>query len=72
MFLAGLGKGVNVDFTKRKLVGIGHSMGAISLYVPIFFVDAWLPALGIRLIIITQDARQHAHASDRIFIARTC
>ncbi|PFH48514.1 hypothetical protein AMATHDRAFT_149724 [Amanita thiersii Skay4041] len=30
-FLAGLGKGVDIDFPSRKLVGIGHSMGAISL-----------------------------------------
>ncbi|TFK67617.1 alpha/beta-hydrolase [Pluteus cervinus] len=30
-FLAGLGIGVNTDFTKRKLVGIGHSMGAVSV-----------------------------------------
>lgn len=31
MFLGGFGKGVNVDFSKHKLVGVGHSMGAVSL-----------------------------------------
>lgn len=31
LFLSGLGKGVDVDFSKRRLVGIGHSMGAISV-----------------------------------------
>ncbi|KAF8912211.1 Alpha/beta hydrolase fold-1 [Gymnopilus junonius] len=31
LFLSGLGKGVDVDFSMRNIVGIGHSMGAISL-----------------------------------------
>ncbi|KAI0822380.1 hypothetical protein BC628DRAFT_1458161 [Trametes gibbosa] len=31
LFLAGLGKGVDVDFSKRKLVGVGHSMGATAM-----------------------------------------
>ncbi|KIM38787.1 hypothetical protein M413DRAFT_237250 [Hebeloma cylindrosporum] len=31
LFLAGLGTGVDVDFTGHRLVGIGHSMGAVSL-----------------------------------------
>ncbi|KAI0828202.1 hypothetical protein BC628DRAFT_1409294 [Trametes gibbosa] len=31
LFLAGLGKGVDVDFSKRKLVGVGHSMGATAI-----------------------------------------
>ncbi|CDO78052.1 hypothetical protein BN946_scf184616.g1 [Trametes cinnabarina] len=31
LFLAGLGKGVDVDFSSRKLVGIGHSMGATAI-----------------------------------------
>ncbi|KAI0643911.1 Alpha/beta hydrolase fold-1 [Trametes meyenii] len=31
LFLAGLGKGVDVDFSTRKLVGIGHSMGATAV-----------------------------------------
>jgi len=33
LFLSGLGTGVDVDFTGHKLVGIGHSMGAVSLCV---------------------------------------
>lgn len=31
-FLAGLGTGVNVDFSTRNLVGVGHSMGATTMY----------------------------------------
>ncbi|KJA25366.1 hypothetical protein HYPSUDRAFT_425637 [Hypholoma sublateritium FD-334 SS-4] len=31
LLLSGLGTGVDVDFTQHKLVGIGHSMGAVSL-----------------------------------------
>lgn len=34
--LAGLGTGLDVDFSKRRLVGIGHSMGAVSLCVVVF------------------------------------
>ena len=30
-FLKGQGTGIPVDFSKRRLVGVGHSMGAISL-----------------------------------------
>lgn len=30
-FLAGLGTGVDVNFNTRRLVGIGHSMGAVCL-----------------------------------------
>ncbi|KAH7912511.1 Alpha/beta hydrolase fold-1 [Hygrophoropsis aurantiaca] len=30
-FLTGLGTGIDVDFSKHNLVGIGHSMGAISI-----------------------------------------
>ncbi|KAI0943270.1 hypothetical protein AcW1_002479 [Taiwanofungus camphoratus] len=29
--LTGLGTGVDVDFSQRKLVGIGHSMGAVAM-----------------------------------------
>ncbi|KAJ8522116.1 hypothetical protein ONZ45_g1270 [Pleurotus djamor] len=31
MVLSGLGKGIDVDFSTRKLVGIGHSSGAVAL-----------------------------------------
>jgi len=31
MLLSGLGSGISTDFTKHRLVGIGHSMGAIAL-----------------------------------------
>ncbi|KAJ3492874.1 hypothetical protein NLJ89_g11149 [Agrocybe chaxingu] len=31
LFLSGLGTGVDVDFSTHNLVGIGHSMGAVSL-----------------------------------------
>jgi len=31
ILLSGLGKGVNVDFSTRNLVGVGHSMGAVAL-----------------------------------------
>ncbi|OBZ66908.1 hypothetical protein A0H81_13258 [Grifola frondosa] len=31
IFLTGLGTGVNVDFSRRNLVGIGHSMGATAV-----------------------------------------
>lgn len=30
-FLAGLGSGVDVDFSKRNLVALGHSMGAVAV-----------------------------------------
>jgi hypothetical protein len=32
-FLTGFGTGVNIDFSTHRLVGIGHSMGAVALYV---------------------------------------
>jgi hypothetical protein len=34
--LSGLGHGINVDFRTRRLVGIGHSFGAVSMYVEIY------------------------------------
>jgi hypothetical protein len=33
LVLSGLGKGINVDFKSRNLVGVGHSMGASALSV---------------------------------------
>jgi hypothetical protein len=37
-FLTGFGTGVDVDFSTRRLVGIGHSMGAVGLYVHLSFL----------------------------------
>ncbi|KIY49680.1 hypothetical protein FISHEDRAFT_65118 [Fistulina hepatica ATCC 64428] len=34
LFVHGLGRGVDIDFSKRKLIGVGHSMGAVA------FIDA--------------------------------
>ncbi|KAH8096998.1 Alpha/beta hydrolase fold-1 [Cristinia sonorae] len=38
-FLKGKGTGVPVDFSSRRLVGIGHSMGAISLMISRTYVS---------------------------------
>jgi len=37
-FLQGNGTGIPVDFSKRKLVGIGHSMGAIAVMLSTTYV----------------------------------
>ncbi|KAI0634069.1 alpha/beta-hydrolase [Trametes polyzona] len=53
LFLAGLGSGVDVDFSQRKIVGLGHSMGASAIilsqtyqpplpYVSVILVDPML------------------------------
>lgn len=39
-FLLGLGTGVDVNFRKRRLIGVGHSSGAGALYV-CMFVRRW-------------------------------
>jgi hypothetical protein len=36
LVLNGFGKGIDVDFMSRNLVGVGHSMGASALYVLAF------------------------------------
>lgn len=33
LVLNGLGKGIDVDFKSRNLVGVGHSMGACAVLV---------------------------------------
>ncbi|KAF9269513.1 hypothetical protein L218DRAFT_890089 [Marasmius fiardii PR-910] len=45
--LAGLGKGIDTDFSKHRLVGIGHSMGAVSLllstnFFPVISFEAFI------------------------------
>ncbi|KAG9313725.1 Alpha/beta hydrolase family-domain-containing protein [Chiua virens] len=36
-FLAGLGTGVDIDFSKRNLVAVGHSMGAVAVMLSTTF-----------------------------------
>ncbi|KAF5372547.1 hypothetical protein D9758_005199 [Tetrapyrgos nigripes] len=49
-FLAGLGKGVNADFRGHNLVGIGHSMGAISMLLSLNY----FPSLTFQSIILIE------------------
>ncbi|KAF5372586.1 hypothetical protein D9758_005200 [Tetrapyrgos nigripes] len=49
-FLAGLGTGVNFDFRGHNLVGIGHSMGAISM----LFSLNYFPSLTFQSIILIE------------------
>ncbi|KAI0689538.1 Alpha/beta hydrolase family-domain-containing protein [Cytidiella melzeri] len=46
--LAGLGTGIDVDFRSRKLVGVGHSMGAVS----IMLADTYMPEVKFQSIIL--------------------
>ncbi|KAJ3554135.1 hypothetical protein NM688_g3260 [Phlebia brevispora] len=47
-FLTGLGKGVDIDFFSRNLVGVGHSMGAIALML----VDTYMPQITFSSLIL--------------------
>ncbi|THU77938.1 hypothetical protein K435DRAFT_786453 [Dendrothele bispora CBS 962.96] len=61
-FLAGLGTGVDVDFTKHKLVGVGHSMGAIATLLSINF----FPSITFSSIILVEPmlyGQHHLHLS---------
>ncbi|KAI0797268.1 Alpha/beta hydrolase fold-1 [Irpex lacteus] len=46
--LTNLGNGINVDFRSRKLVGVGHSMGAVS----IILADTFMPEIKFSSIIL--------------------
>ncbi|THU80153.1 hypothetical protein K435DRAFT_696294 [Dendrothele bispora CBS 962.96] len=61
-FLTGLGTGVDVDFTKHKLVGVGHSMGAIATLLSINF----FPSITFSSIILVEPmlyGQHHLHLS---------
>ena len=60
MFLTGQGTGVQVDFSKRKLVGMGHSMGAVCLYVSDMPVEN-TPEMLIQIQNLQDDCR-HIHS----------
>ncbi|KAJ7055554.1 Alpha/beta hydrolase family-domain-containing protein [Mycena amicta] len=62
-FLAGLGTGVDVDFTKRRLVFVGHSLGAIAQVLSLTYQPQLNPEIMILLEMpshIPEDVR-HAH-----------
>ncbi|PPQ76614.1 hypothetical protein CVT26_012740, partial [Gymnopilus dilepis] len=50
LFLSGLGKGVDVDFSGHNIVGIGHSMGAVSLALSL----GYHPKLPYRALILCE------------------
>ncbi|KAF8878111.1 Alpha/beta hydrolase fold-1 [Infundibulicybe gibba] len=55
LLLAGLGTGIDVDFSTRKLVAIGHSMGAISLALALTFT----PAIKFNSLILCEPMAMH-------------
>ncbi|EKM56754.1 uncharacterized protein PHACADRAFT_141668 [Phanerochaete carnosa HHB-10118-sp] len=53
--LTGLGQGIDVDFSRRRLVGVGHSMGAIALML----ADTYFPTLKFASLILVGPALLH-------------
>ncbi|EKM52297.1 uncharacterized protein PHACADRAFT_126011 [Phanerochaete carnosa HHB-10118-sp] len=50
VFLAGLGTGVDIDFRKRNLVGIGVSAGC----VPLVLIDTYIPTVEFSSLILAE------------------
>lgn len=57
LVLNGLGKGINVDFKSRNLVGIGHSMGASAIVLTrtIFPFVSWSTTIFIEPMIVHRN-----------------
>ncbi|KAH9944897.1 Alpha/beta hydrolase fold-1 [Amylocystis lapponica] len=50
LFLTGLGTGVDVDFSRRRLVGIGHSWGGVAMTL----AATWMPKLTFESVILVE------------------
>ncbi|KAF8878112.1 Alpha/beta hydrolase fold-1 [Infundibulicybe gibba] len=55
LLLAGLGTGIDVDFSTHKLVAIGHSMGAVSLALALTYT----PAIKFGSLILCEPVTMH-------------
>ena len=58
LFLTGRGTGVPTDFSQHKLVGIGHSMGAISLLLTHTYPDPpkWHSIILVEPMVFSREA----------------